>query len=344
MSAERCSVLVVDDEAYLLPTLRALLSPHYDVILAGTADEAEAILRARPVDILLTDQRMPHRSGVQLLEWAAEHSPNTIRLLMTGFSELEDAIDAINRGHIYHYLLKPWRSEDLLQVIRNAADKFQLERRRDELVEQLQELNRDLELRVAERTRELREANALLEQRTRELERLAMTDPRTGLLNLRAIEEMLSFELKRLFRYPGPVAVGYVDIDHFKDVNTEYTHSGGDEALRSLAQVLNGCVREVDSVARVGGEEFMVLARETGVEGACVLAERIRASVEQARFSYNGRDIQITVSVGFAVAEGPTEQKSLVDLATEALKEAKSTGRNRCVIRVLQPALSGASA
>src|SRR3954463_14197117 len=116
MSADRCTVLVVDDEPYLLPTLRALLAPGYDVLLAGSADEAEAVLRARPVDILLTDQRMPHRTGVQLLEWAAEHCPDTIRLLMTGFSELEDAVEAINRGHVYHYLLKPWRTDDLFQV------------------------------------------------------------------------------------------------------------------------------------------------------------------------------------------------------------------------------------
>src|SRR5262245_56346847 len=187
MTLERYTILVVDDEPYLLPTLRALLAPQYDVVTAGCADEAQAVFATRNVHILLTDQRMPRRSGVQLLEWAAAHHPRTIRLLMTGFTELDDAIDAINRGHVYHYLIKPWRTEDLLQVIRNAADKYWLERKQDELLGELKALNADLERRVEDRTRELQIANQMLEQRTRELERLALTDSLTGLLNRRAI-------------------------------------------------------------------------------------------------------------------------------------------------------------
>src|SRR5262245_64506761 len=112
---------------------------------------------------------MPGRTGIELLEWVKAHSPRTIRLLMTGYAELEDAVEAINRGHVYYYLLKPWRTEELLQILRNAAEKSCLERSRDELLEQLRGLNRELERRVAERTRELEEANHQLQQRTREL-------------------------------------------------------------------------------------------------------------------------------------------------------------------------------
>ena len=114
---------------------------------------------------------------------------------MTGYVELEDAIAAINRGHVYHYFLKPWRAEELRLVLRHAAEKIELERNRDELVEQMRQLNRDLERRVTERTRELQESNHLLEQRSRELERLALTDPLTGLFNRRALEELARFEL-----------------------------------------------------------------------------------------------------------------------------------------------------
>src|SRR5207237_9300685 len=140
----------------------------FDVLAAPGADQAQQVLEGRPVDILLSDQKMPRRTGVQLLEWARQHSPQTIRLLMTGYSELEDAVEAINRGHVYYYLLKPWRTEDLLQVLRNAADKFQLERKHERYLEELWQLNRELEKRVAERTRELEEANLLLEQKARE--------------------------------------------------------------------------------------------------------------------------------------------------------------------------------
>src|SRR5262249_24537365 len=160
-----------------------------------------------------------------------------------------------------------------------------------ELLRELQMLNRELERRVVERTRELEEANQLLEQRARELERLALTDPLTGLLNRRAMDELARFELKRHARYPSPLAMGYVDVDHFKRVNSDYLLTGGDEVLRGLARMLSACVREVDSVGRVGGEEFLVIARETGADGACTLAERIRASVEQSHVDYQGQQI-----------------------------------------------------
>jgi diguanylate cyclase (GGDEF)-like protein len=333
----RCSLLVVDDESYLLPAIEKLLHNDYDVITAQNVDEAESILQSRMIDILLTDQRMPEKTGVQLLEWARQHSPQTIRLLMTGYSEIEDAIDAINRGNVYYYLLKPWRTEDLLHVLRNAADKFTLERKRDRYLDELWKLNGELERRVMDRTRELEDANQLLEQRARELERLALTDPLTGLFNRRAMDELARFELKRHARYPSPLALGYIDVDHFKDVNTRYLLTGGDEVLKALARMLSSTVRETDSVGRVGGEEFLVIARETTAEGANVLAERIRATVANTPIRYGGQDIGITVSVGFAVAEigVRAEYQQMTELAAAALAQTKLGGRNRVEIRPL---------
>jgi diguanylate cyclase (GGDEF)-like protein len=280
---------------------------------------------------------MPRGTGVQLLEWVRDHHPHTVRLLMTGYVELEDAIAAINRGHVYHYLLKPWRPEELRQVLRNAAEKFELERNREDLLEQVRQLNRDLERQVAERTRELEEANHLLQQRTRELERLALTDPLTGLFNRRAMEELARFELKRHARYPSPLTLGFIDVDHFKRINTDYLITGGDEVLKGLARVLTGSMREVDSVGRIGGEEFLVIARETNEEGAGVLAERIRATVAGTPIDYLGRPIVVTVSVGFAVADVgvPASYAEMTEAAAGALAHAKEHGRNRSVVRAL---------
>jgi diguanylate cyclase (GGDEF)-like protein len=297
------------------------------------------VLESRPVDVVLTDQKMPRRTGTELLDWARQHRPETVRLLMTGYSELEDAIDAINRGHVYHYLTKPWRAEGLLQVVRNAREKRELERKRDELLAELLRLNRELEHRVGERTQELEEANALLQQRTRELERLALTDPLTGLFNRRAVEELARFELKRHNRYGNALGVGIIDVDHFKQINTDFLLTGGDAALKGLARTLMGALREVDSVGRLGGEEFLIIARETGEEGAASLAERIRATVEAARIEYHGQAIPMTVSIGMAVAEGgaPVELSTLSEAAARALARAKDKGRNRVEVVVIQP-------
>jgi diguanylate cyclase (GGDEF)-like protein len=337
VNAQKCSLLVVDDEPYILPTLAALLAADFEVLTADSVEAAQAVFLRRPIDLLLTDQKMPRQTGIQLLEWVRDHYPRTVRLLMTGYAELEDAVDAINRGRIDYYLLKPWRTEELLQILRNAAEKCNLERSRDGLLEQQQQLNRDLEKRVAERTRALEEANHLLEQRARELERLALTDPLTGLFNRRAMDELARFELKRHARYPSPLTLGVIDIDHFKRVNTEYLLTGGDEVLKGVARTLTGTLREVDSVGRIGGEEFLVIARETNEEGALRLAERIRTTVANTAIGYEGHAISITVSLGFAVADVgvPADYETMNKLAALALRHAKDNGRNRAEVRRL---------
>ncbi len=336
MGTRKCSLLVVDDEPYILPTLSALLAPEFEVATADSADAAEAVFGRHPVDVILTDQNMPRRTGVQLLEWVRVHHPRTVRLLMTGYAELEDTVDAINRGHVYHYLLKPWRTEELLQVLRNAAEKFVLERNRDELLEELRGAKADLERRVAERTRELEDSNRLLQQRTRELERLALTDPLTGLLNRRAMEESAAFELKRHKRFPGSLTFALIDADHFKDVNTRYLLPGGDEALRGLARTLTGSLREVDLVGRMGGEEFLVIAPETNFDGAVTLAERIRSTVARTPIAFGPHAIRITVSIGVAVADAGVVSsfEGMYATAAAALGVAKDGGRNRFEVRL----------
>jgi diguanylate cyclase (GGDEF)-like protein len=153
------------------------------------------------------------------------------------------------------------------------------------------------------------------------------------------MDELARFELKRHARYPSPLTLGLVDVDHFKDINTHHLYTGGDAVLRGLARLLTGSLREVDSVGRMGGEEFLVIARETGEEGARRLAERIRSTVADSPIVYEGKVIQITVSIGVAVAEvgDPVDYNEMMRLVAYALKEAKEKGRNRLeVCRVHQ--------
>jgi diguanylate cyclase (GGDEF)-like protein len=329
------SLLIVDDEPYILRTLVLHANPHYEVLTADSADAAEVLFRRRPVDLLLTDQKMPRRTGIQLLEWVKEHSPRTVRLLMTGHADLDDAVEAINRGHVYYYLLKPFRPDDLLLILRNAAERFELEGSRDRLLADLHDLNRELEQRVTERTQELERAYRELQQQAVEMERLALTDPLTGLFNRRAVDGLALAELKRHARYKNSLALGIIDVDHFKEINTTYKLTGGDATLVGLAKLLTATMRETDSVGRVGGEEFLVIARETNEEGARILAERIRQRVEGTPIEYNGAKVAITVSIGFAVAEGaaPAPYPQMYEEASAALNHAKREGRNRCVIR-----------
>jgi diguanylate cyclase (GGDEF)-like protein len=338
----RRSVLIVDDAPQMRDLLTRILAREYDVTTVDSAAAAEAVFGRRSVDIILTDKRMglpPKRSGIQLLEWVRFHSPRTIRLLMTGYSELEDTIAAINRGHVYHYLSKPLPSiDEVLHVFRQAAEKFELVRSRDQLLEQLQQANRDLERRVAERTVELEKAYCELQQRAVEMERLALTDPLTKLFNRRAVEALALTELKRHTRYQNALALGIVDIDDFREINRRYLLPGGDAVLVGLAKLLTTTMRETDSVGRIAGEKFLVIARETNQDGAAALAERVRARVEGTPIDYQGQKVALTVSSGFAVVEGATlaSYAQMYELAKAALDEAKSQGRNRCVVRRIQ--------
>jgi diguanylate cyclase len=333
----KCSLLVVDDEPYILATLAALLNAEFEVVTAETTDKAKRILQEREVDIILSDQRMPNMSGVQLLEWTRKLAPKTVRLLMTGFAELEEAVEAINRSQVFRYIFKPWRTEELLETLRSAAKTFLLERSHEQLLEELRQLNLELEKRVQERTRQLEETNHELEQKNKMLEKLALTDPLTGLPNRRAMDRLAEKELRRRDRYPSPLSLGVVDVDHFKQINSVYLLPGGDKVLIDLARCLGGSLRTVDNLGRIGGEEFLVIAPETNLEGAHVLAERIRVNVETNVFTYQEHTIPVTVSVGMAVAEAGSQAdyEQMKHVAAAAMAEAKRAGRNRCIVQTI---------
>jgi diguanylate cyclase (GGDEF)-like protein len=307
------------------------------VLTANSPAVAREVFERAAVDIILSDQRMPDESGVQLLEWVRCNYPRAVRLLMTGFAELEEAIEAINRARIFRYLFKPWKADDLLETMRSAAHTFELEQANQELMEELQRLNAELEERIRERTQELEEAYHELEQKNKMLERLALTDPLTNLSNRRAMDRLAERELRRRERYPTPLAMGLIDVDHFKQINSQFLLPGGDKVLVDLARCLANSLRTVDLLGRIGGEEFLVIAPETDLKGADVLAERIRSNVERTVFQYKEHAIHITVSIGFAVADPGVDidYDRMKHLASAALAEAKMTGRNRCVIRSL---------
>lgn len=327
MNECKCTVLVVDDNPHILSTLPALLADEFDVLSADSAEVAKRLFTTRPIDIILSDQKMPRMSGVSLLEWVKEDHPQTMRLLMTGFAELEEAVEAINRGQVFRYIFKPWRLDVLLECLRMAARTVLLERSNKQLLTELCQLNIELENRVDQRTRELKEANRLLTE-------LARTDPLTGLLNRRGMDELVAQELERSNRYQSPFSLGLIDIDHFKKINDRYLHTGGDKVLVEVAEALKSSLRTVDHIGRVGGDEFQVIAPETTREGADVLSERIHAAVEETVITYKDETIPVRVSIGFAVAEegSPADYDELKHIAAAALSKAKAIGQNHPTI------------
>lgn len=174
--------------------------------------------------------------------------------------------------------------------------------------------------------------DALEAEASRRLYESAMNDPLTGVHNRRYLDEHLRSEFAFAARHGSALSLLIVDADHFKRVNDTWGHPAGDAVLRALAVQLQRSVRAEDLVARFGGEEFAVLTRGITGEGAVVLAERIRRSVEGAPVLFEGQRISLTVSVGVVTMErnrGFASPEALLEAADGALYRAKQGGRNR---------------
>ncbi len=200
-----------------------------------------------------------------------------------------------------------------------------------------------IQSQVAAQTVELRRKNLALEAQERELQEanrrlleMSNTDPLTGILNRRAFEVQLGKERERARRTGRSWGLLIFDVDSFKDYNDRHGHVAGDEVLRRVAAIIQGEARRIDTVARYGGEEFVVLAAGSDAHGLLALGERIRARIQEAGIPHESAPRGVlTVSAGGSLssADGGHDSRDVLQTADRCLYEAKSTGRNRVVMR-----------
>ncbi|EAZ80747.1 response regulator [Algoriphagus machipongonensis] len=142
---EKIKILYVDDEENNLHAFKATFRRDYKIFLAVSAVEGREILEKESVDLIITDQRMPEETGVEFLESIIPIYPQPIRLLLTGYTDIQAVIDAINKGQVYHYLTKPWEEDYLRTVIKNAFEIYTLRRENEKLTDALLKANEQLE-------------------------------------------------------------------------------------------------------------------------------------------------------------------------------------------------------
>lgn len=163
--AERTTLLLVDDEEENLLVISTLLETEHRVHTASSVPEALALLEAESVDVLITDQRMPGMSGVELLRQARRRHPHVVRIALTAYTDIDLILDAINDGAVYRYIIKPWSVDEMRTTIRQAAEWGKLQREHGALAAELSRINKELQARNAElerRNEELSRARARL--------------------------------------------------------------------------------------------------------------------------------------------------------------------------------------
>ncbi len=145
MSESKISILYVDDEENNLNSFKATFRRDFDVTVAISGAEAIELIKQKDFELIITDQRMPGMTGVEFLSSIIKDHPDPIRILLTGYADIQAVIDAVNKGQIYQYVSKPWDEQQLRVIISNAFEIFSLRRENKELMKSLLRANEQLE-------------------------------------------------------------------------------------------------------------------------------------------------------------------------------------------------------
>lgn len=295
-------ILIADDDEEfrrILGRRTERLGLTYDEAKDG--DQAVDLIRSTEFDVLLLDLYMPSKTGLDVVSEAQEYDPDIQAIILTGGATIETAVKALRAG-VYDYLTKPLESLTQLDIVLRRA----LDRRR------------------------LIKENARLFS---EVQRLAITDPLTGVYNRRKVDQTLLDEVERARRYNRPLSLIMLDLDKLKRINDTFGHSTGDQVLKMTADVIRNEVRSVDVAARIGGDEFLVLLPEADLQAASRVAKRVCSRISEMECG----EARISVSAG--VVQWSSELASAEDflqVVDQAMYQAKRAGGQRMF--VLSPA------
>lgn len=306
----KAKILLVEDSKTQAKLACAFLEKSgYEVIWVEDAKSAIKTAKTQRIDIILLDLVLPDMSGNEVCRWLKlqEDTKGIPIIMLTVKDDVTDKVAGLEAG-ADDYLPKPYNEIELNARIYAS-------------------------LRTKALQDELKKKNRQLEDLLKQVEIMAITDQLTGIYNRRRLTSILEKEFRRSTRYKTPLSCLMIDIDHFKRINDMFGHNAGDMVIRETAQIIGKNARDIDTVARWGGEEFIALFPQTQKEDAVQPASRILKNISDHRFSEIAGE-RISVSIGIASVPDPsidTEEK-LIHSSDMALYAAKKNGRNRVEI------------
>ncbi len=318
-TSQQAVVLLVDDQAMVAEGIRRMLMDAPDIEFHYCSDPRQAINKATEIKatLILQDLVMPDIDGMTLMRFFRAN-PATHDIPVIVLSSKEDPkikSDAFTNG-ANDYLVKLPDKIELIARIRAHSNSYLTQQQRDQAFKALHDTQKQLE------------------QSNSELRRLSSLDGLTGIANRRRFDEYLDSEWRRSAREGLDIGLILIDIDYFKFYNDNYGHQQGDDCLKQVAWALNGAMRRPgDLVARYGGEEFVVVLPKTDLQGAMIVAERLRSTIVALNLEhkYSKCCDHVTISLGAATFKALAEMPSaeLVGAADRALYAAKESGRNQ---------------
>ena len=292
--ADSMTILIVDDvQANITILERTLASVGYNISVAFNGQKALELVPKLKPDLILLDIMMPGIDGYEVCRRLkqSDESKYIPVIFITAKGDTESIVEGFDVGAV-DFIMKPFKVKEVCARVHTHLT----------LSAALNKLIQDSE-----------------------------TDPLTGLFNRRTFLKRIEEEAMRFRRYQKPFSILFGDIDFFKKINDTYGHAAGDAVLINISNILKTEKREIDQVARWGGEEFLILLPETDVAGAVQHGNKIREMISAKPFIYEGQEINITMSFGVSIYNGDTSIEKVIDLADQRLYRAKESGRNKVV-------------
>lgn len=303
-------ILLVEDDQEFADILRIRLSkemgPRLEITCLPTLQQALGALAEKTWDLILLDLMLPDSSGIQTFATLRSQARHTPVVIMSGLDNDALAIDAVRKGAEDYLVKGEINSRFLLRIMHHAIDRHRIKEK------------------LASVTGRLRETNL-------RLEKMALLDPLTELYNRRGLQQALTRETQILSREGGKLMVLIFDIDDFKKINDSLGHPVGDILLKETAKKIQDSVRASDHVARIGGDEFILLLPKTLLKEGLRLAERLRFAVSNITITVSEKEtMKITASFGLApVPEHVASVDDLLAISDPFLRQSKNEGKNR---------------
>jgi diguanylate cyclase (GGDEF)-like protein len=315
-------ILLVDDEPFILSGYKRGLGKQFNLDTATSGTEALEMFDQHdesPYAVVVSDMRMPHMDGVELLNRLAAKYPDTIRIMLTGNSDQQTAMDAVNQGRVYKFLTKPCSAADLKTTLEEALTLYRTEQQKQAISQHQATAVEHLSAKLSHQSRH---------------------DILTGLANRLAFDKRLTAAVETARQEGRTHVFCYLDIDHFHRINDACGYTAGDELLRQLAGLLSHHRRSGDMSARLGSDQFGLILGDCSLEDGQKIIQKLHEELKQFTFHWEEASYDLSVSIGLLPIDSESESNAALFSAAEtACNVAKDQGRNRIHVGSAQDAM-----